>query len=82
MTLKVPWTAEQVDALNQYQRAGFMHPFTCPGHDGGGDTDLVATRAGWICCHCDYRQDWAHEFMLTKPSNPFANRKNPTQKNP
>jgi hypothetical protein len=65
--ITAPWSAEQVDALNRFQRAHFMHPFTCPGHDGGGDRDLVATRAGWVCCHCDYRQDWAHSFMLDKP---------------
>jgi hypothetical protein len=65
MNIKAPWTAAQVDGLNRYQRFGKMHPFTCPGHDGGGDRDLVATRSGWICCHCDFRQDWAHDFMFT-----------------
>ena len=60
--VKAPWSAEQVDNLNRYQHSGIMHPFTCPGgHDG--DRELVATRNGWICCHCDYRQDWAHDFM-------------------
>lgn len=63
MGVKAPWTAEQVDNLNRYQWSGFMHEFTCPGHEGGGDRTLVATRAGWVCCHCDYRQDWAHDFM-------------------
>jgi hypothetical protein len=58
-----PWTAEQVDALNRFQHAGTVHEFTCPGHEGGGDRTLVATRDGWICCHCDYRQNWAHAFM-------------------
>ena len=60
--LLVPWTAEQVDALNRWQRAGIVHEFTCP-RDHEGDRTLVATRDGWICCHCDYRQDWAHAFM-------------------
>ena len=61
--VKAPWTAVQVDNLNRSQRFKYRHPFTCPGHEGGGDRDLVATRNGWICCHCDYKQDWAHEGM-------------------
>jgi len=65
VSIEAPWNAEQVDNLNRFQRLGFMHPFTCPGHEGGGDRDLVATRGGWICRHCDYRQNWAHDFMCT-----------------
>lgn len=61
--ITAPWDAVQVDALNAYQRMNIFHPFTCPGHEGNGDRDLVATRKGWICCHCDYTQDWAHRFM-------------------
>jgi len=57
------WGWRQIDNLNRYQRSGVMHPFTC-GNDHDGDRTLVATRRGWICCHCDYTQDWAHEFML------------------
>lgn len=64
------WTQEQVDALNRYQQ-GYMHPFTCANRgDGnhptvGGDHGiLTATVDGWICNHCDYTQDWAHDFML------------------
>jgi hypothetical protein len=67
-----PWTAEQVDALNRFQRAGVMHPFTCVGHVGGGDRTLVATRSGWICCHCDYTQGWAHAFMVLEPIDLLA----------
>lgn len=65
-----PWTEEQVAALNQFQNARWMHPFTCgkrEGHplDPEGDYGvLVATKDGWICRHCDYTQDWAHDFML------------------
>ena len=69
--IRAPWTPEQVDALNRFQRCAIVHPFTCPNqHDGGGDRDLVATRAGWICCHCDYRQEWAHRVMLQEPPDP------------
>lgn len=68
--LLAPFTAAQVDALNACQRLGHLHPFTCPGHEGGGDLDLVATRSGWICRHCEYRQDWAHAGMLDPPADP------------
>lgn len=73
---KAPWTDDEVAALNGYQVVGVMHPFTC-GRDGhaatpenptGGSPDLVATNAGWVCPDpaCEYTQNWAHEFMLTK----------------
>ena len=62
--IAAPWTAAQVDALNRWQRNNLVHEFTCGNeHCDGGDRTLVATRRGWICCHCDYRQDWAHAFM-------------------
>lgn len=73
--IKPPWTQEQVDALNAYQRSGAYHPFTC-GRDRGNAAhreyaerhnedwgQLVATLEGWKCPVCDYRQDWAHTFM-------------------
>ena len=63
------FTEEQVKSLNEYQKNGFMHPFTCGGRrtdekhlDGEGL--LVATVDGWICPYCDYTQDWAHGFMM------------------
>lgn len=70
-----PWTQEQVDALNRYQREGRFHPFTCGCRDdeahraharANGDPDyglLVAGRGGWTCPVCAYAQDWAHAFM-------------------
>lgn len=69
--LKAPFTAEQVDKLNEWQSLGYVHEFTCPGHEGGGSRTLVATRRGWICCHCDYKQNWAHGMMLTAPPDPL-----------
>ena len=62
--IHAPWPAGVVDALNRYQHASIHHEFTCVGHEGGGDRTLVATRKGWICCHCDYRQAWAWRHML------------------
>lgn len=61
--VKAPWTIEQVDALNKFQRRGDAHEFTC-GHEHGGDKTLFATSDGWRCPHCDYSQDWAHQMMF------------------
>lgn len=60
-----PWTDEQVDALNRYQRKGRMHPFTCGQPQHRISPALVATTQGWICPDplCGYTQDWAHGFM-------------------
>ena len=62
--IEAPFSSEQVDALNRYQRSGVFHEFTCAEHHDGADRTLVATRQGWICPHCDYRQSWAHRAML------------------
>ncbi len=61
--VRAPWTSEQVDALNRWQRLGYVHEFTC-NNDHPGDRTLFATLNGWVCAHCDYRQDWAHAAML------------------
>jgi hypothetical protein len=55
------FSPEEVDCLNEYQLAGVMHPFTCQ-----CGCDLVATVRGWICCKCDYTQDWAHYWMKNR----------------
>ncbi len=65
-----PWTSEQVAALNSYQRAGRFHPFTCGNRDENRRRHrkhpvLRATRVGWVCDACGYRQTWAHAFMAT-----------------
>lgn len=67
-TIWAPWNNEQVEGLNRYQTAGKMHPFTCPEHVSGSPS-LVAYTDGWRCSKpsggdCDYRQYWAHRFML------------------
>jgi hypothetical protein len=62
------FTPEEVESLNAYQNSNAFHPFTC----GGDRTDekhiddegrLVATEDGLICPFCDYKQNWAHDFM-------------------
>ncbi|MWA08808.1 hypothetical protein [Streptomyces sp. BA2] len=64
--IRSPWTPEQVDALNRFQREGGMHPFTCGNeHPAHPNAILEATESGWRChvLGCDYEQDWAHAFM-------------------
>lgn len=65
------FTPEEVESLNDYQKAGIFHPFTC----GGNRTDknhldgeglLVATEAGWYCPYCDFKQNWAYDFMKNR----------------
>jgi len=67
--IRPPWTPEQVEALNRYQKSGLMHPYTCGGNrkdENHLDNEgiLVATKKGWICPYCDYNQDWAHAFTI------------------
>jgi len=79
------WTQEQVDALNASQQ-GYGHPFTCgsgnrsdeahtayaeeSGEDKG---QLIATKRGWVCPVCDYRQFWAHDHQFEGAlPHPFA----------
>ncbi len=70
--IKAPFTPEQVAALNRWQQNENGHPFTCAnGRDEkhlDGEGVLVATQEGWVCPYCDYKQDWAHDFMAERPS--------------
>jgi hypothetical protein len=75
--IKAPFTPEQVEGLNRWQRAESVHPFTC--RTGrrkdalhlDGEGVLVATEQGWRCPFCGYTQDWAHDFMANKPPPPL-----------
>lgn len=73
-TIKAPWTKEQVEALNRYQKNKYFHPYTC-GNDHGflnSERTLVATEDGWICPKCDYTQDWALSMSIDMADvNPF-----------
>ncbi|HSW65462.1 MAG TPA: hypothetical protein VLH56_19455 [Dissulfurispiraceae bacterium] len=60
---RAPWTDEQCRILNEFQVDGRFHPYTC-GTCPSSPT-LIATRAGWRCPYCGYRQDWAHEHADT-----------------
>ena len=68
----VPFTDEQVKNLNNFQKNGRIHPFTCCSPEdivecrsGEGTSKglLEATNNGWVCPCGKYTQDWAYEFM-------------------
>lgn len=65
--IRAPFTQAQVVGLNRWQRAGYVHEFTC----ACGEI-LQATLEGWRCpdACCDYTQDWAHAFMADGPPEP------------
>ena len=64
------FTTEQVKALNDYQKSGRFHPFTCGTDDCR--CDLIAVEEGWVCPECDYTQDWAHDFMARTKLDDFV----------
>jgi hypothetical protein len=68
--IRAPFTPEQIDVLNRYQANDMVHPYTCEHWHGdpAERRNLVATKDGWICRYCDYRQSWAHgsHFENTK----------------
>ncbi len=58
-----PWTSEQVEALNLYQKSGTYHPFTSE----QTGADLIATKDGWAETEGGpVIQNWAHAFMADK----------------
>jgi hypothetical protein len=57
-----PWDSIQIESLRAFQAVGVLHPYTC-GNGGHSHGVLKATRDGWVCEHCDYKQDWALEIM-------------------
>lgn len=78
--ITAPWDKDTVRALNTFQRMANAHPFTC-GNQGDeahpdGQSDLVATKDGWICPYCDYRQAWAWANMAAVGSGILAQRRN------
>lgn len=70
-----PFSSTQVAALENWQRSGVVHPFTCPHRTDGaheqryGDLGaLVPETSGWFCPDCGYSQLWCHDFMLNVTS--------------
>lgn len=47
--VRAPWTPDQVDSLNAYQRSNVFHPYTgSRGPNGEERPILIATPNGWI----------------------------------
>ncbi len=68
-SIKSPWTDEQVKALNEFQKLGFVHEYTCGGKNCKrskveDNRVLVATNNGWVCPCGEYKQDWAQEHAF------------------
>lgn len=64
-----PFTNEQVEALNEFQKNPLPHPFTCAGENRKecpNDGILIATTDGWVCPCGRYKQYWAFSFMVDK----------------
>lgn len=62
-------TDEQIAALNAQQHDcefGCVHPYTC---GNNSDHVLTATRDGWACPECDYRQPYRGETPMSKYLN-------------
>lgn len=76
--ITVPFTKEQVRALQRYQKCGFMHPFTCCSdnrcnrHEREDQGVLIPTENGWVCPCGNYKQNWTHAFMTAEQENPFG----------
>ena len=78
------FTEEQVKELNEYQKSGRFHPYTCGRNgknceikvdlknetrDWAKDGVLIATTNGWVCPCGEYTQDWAHGINDNKDEN-------------
>jgi hypothetical protein len=68
-----PWTLDQIANLNAYQMNNHFHPLTCPNRGDekhpeiqGEKGRLLASQYGWVCPHCNYKQNWAHSFMTRR----------------
>lgn len=57
MIIHAPWTAEQVNNLEQRQQRHDMHPYTCK-----CGTTLLPQIKGWYCSLSGLiEQKWAHD---------------------
>jgi hypothetical protein len=62
----VIWSDEQVAKLNERQKRGDLHPYTCPGNHTVcmNQRELIATPQGWVCACGEYKQNWLAEMGL------------------
>jgi hypothetical protein len=60
---EAPWTDQEVANINEFQRGGAFHPFTCACPHPQRNDRLVAHNDGLRCDHCGFTQTWVHSFM-------------------
>jgi len=53
---KGPFTKEQIEIINEYQKNMYVHPLTCG--NAKCRAVLEMTENGLVCPECDYTQDW------------------------
>ena len=63
VTIYAPFTKEQADSINEFQKSKYYHSFTCP----VCRSPLIVTD-GFLKCSKDpenhgYLQNWCHNFM-------------------
>lgn len=61
-----PFTDEEVKSINDFQKSGVFHEFTCVESHPGLDRTLVAFQHGLDCPHCAYTQVWVHSWMADR----------------
>ena len=57
-----PFTKEQAESINAYQKAGVFHEFTCATEDCDGVLQ-ASEGAGLYCPQCHYTQGWVHSWV-------------------
>lgn len=70
--ITAPFTKDQIEKLNEWQKSGRFHPFTCCSprdipecqrRSRLNDGELIPTENGWVCPCGKFTQNWAHDFM-------------------
>lgn len=65
--IRTPFTYEQVKKLNQYQRSGKFHPYTCgdpviPRSNHSDEEGILFATPDGLICECGYKQHWAWKW--------------------
>lgn len=61
---KPPFTTEEIQSFNEYQKVGIMHPYTCGNREHSGDDLLFAKEDGLYCPTCEYKQDNVLQWLI------------------
>jgi ribosomal protein L37AE/L43A len=61
---KAPWPEDTVKLMNEWQKCGYVHPYTC----NNCREDLVARVDGWWCNGCEaITQDTTGLLPISSP---------------